>query len=119
VYNDKDFEEKVSRMLDLLVMKGLVEIASVDANTGEFLYQFSPDLIEMIPNLEGEMERMFLEGLDTLWVKGFLSMDRTEENPIVSLTNLAFDPESVATLPLHERTVLYTIMEAMKHEKGL
>jgi hypothetical protein len=119
VYSDREFEERVNKMIDLLFMKGLIEISSVDSNTGEFLYQFSPDIKEIVPNFEEDSQKMFLENLDVLWIKGFIAMDKTEENPIVSLTDIAFDPESVAKLAVHERTVLYTIMEAMKHEKGL
>ena len=119
MYSDKEFEERVNRMIDLLFMKGLIEISSIDQNTGEFLYQFSPDIIDIIPNFEEDNQKMFLENLDVLWIKGFIAMDKTEENPIVSLTDLALDPESVANLLVHERTVLYTIMEAMKHDKGL
>ena len=119
MYNDREFEEKVNRMVDLFLMKGLIEISSIDSNTGEFLYQFSPGVTDAIPRLKEETEKMFLENLDILWIKGFIQMERTEENPIVSLTDLAFEPDSVANLSVHERSTLYTIMEAMKNEKGL
>ena len=112
--NDKDFEEEVNRMLDMLVMKGLVEVTSIDPETGEFLYKVSQELIEAFPNIREETQDMFLEQLDSLWIKGFVSMDKTLDNPIVSLNPIAFDEESVKQLSFEERVSLYTIMDALK-----
>lgn len=114
VTNDKDFEEEVNRMLDMLVMKGLVEVTSIDPETGEFLYKVSQELIEAFPNIREETQDMFLEQLDSLWIKGFVSMDKTLDNPIVSLNPIAFDEESVKQLSFEERVSLYTIMDALK-----
>lgn len=116
--NDKDFDEEVAKMLDLLVMKGLVEVTSIDAETGEFLYKVSEELINAFPTIREDTQEMFLEQLDSLWVKGFVSMDRTLDNPIVSLNPLAFDDEEVKKLSFEERVSLYTIMDAMRIKDG-
>ena len=116
--DDKGFEDEVSRALDMLILKGLVEVTSIDAETGEFLYRVSPELFEMLPDLKEEGDKMFLEMLDVLWIKGFVSMDRTLLNPIVSLTDLALDPESVGKLSYAERTALYAIMHALERQEG-
>ena len=112
--NDKDFEDQVSAMLELLVMKGLVEVTSIDPSTGEFLYRVSDRLMDAIPDIREQTQEMFLEQLDSLWVKGFVSMDKTLENPIVSLNPIAFDQDSVKQLTFEERVSLYTIMDAMR-----
>jgi hypothetical protein len=118
VTNDKDFEDEVSRALDILILKGLVEVTSIDPQTGEFLYQISPQLFEMVPDLKKEGERMFLKMLDVLWIKGFVSMDKTQENPKVTITSLALDKDSVDNLSYEERTALYIIMDAMERQEG-
>lgn len=114
---DKDFDEDVARVIDSLVLKGLIEVVGIDPVTQEFLYQITGDLDRLIPDLRKDSETMYLEMLDSLWVKGFISMDRTAENPIVHLTELAFDEEKVNALSFEERTALYTTMEAMKRKK--
>ena len=115
--NDKDFDDEMARVIDALVLKGLVEVVGIDPVTQEFLYQITGDLDKLIPDLRQEGEKMYLEMLDSLWIKGFISMDKTEENPIVHLTDLAFDEEKVNELSFEERTALYTTMEAMKRKK--
>ena len=114
VTNDKEFDEEVNRMLDLLVVKGLVEVVSIDAETGEFLYKVSEELIDAFPHIREETQEMFLEQLDTLWIKGFISMDKTLDNPVVSLNPICFDQNEVQKLSFEERVSLYTIMDAMK-----
>jgi hypothetical protein len=118
VTNDKDFEEEIQKVIDMLVLKGLVEVTSIDATTGEFLYSISPDLVEAMPEIREETEKMFVEKLDDLWVKGFISMDKTSANPVVSLNEIAFDPESVKDLSFEERVTLHTVMEALKITDG-
>jgi hypothetical protein len=118
VTNDKGYDDdEIDRMLNALVMKGLVQVSSIDAETGEFLYQISDELRDALPGIKEETERMFLEQLDSLWIKGFVSMDKTLENPIVSLTELAFDDTSVKKLAFEERVTLYTVMEAMRQNR--
>jgi hypothetical protein len=117
VNKDNSFDDEISRVLDILILKGLVEVNSVDAETGEFLYGVSPELFEILPDLKEEGDKMFLEMLDVLWIKGFVSMDKTSDNPVVSLTDLALDPESVEKLSHTERTALYAIMHALERKK--
>jgi hypothetical protein len=46
-----------------------------------------------------------------LWEKGFLQMDVTEKNPMVSLTSQAFDEEKIKSLdPSHK----YTLKEIIR-----
>jgi hypothetical protein len=117
VTEDKGFEKKVSKALEILILKGLVELTSVDEKTGEFLYRISPELFEILPDLKEEGDRMFLEMLDILWIKGFVSMDKTVENPIVSLTERALDNKSVEALSSEERSALYAVMHALEQRK--
>lgn len=115
---DDDLEEKIARAIDALILKGLIEVNSIDPQTGEFMYQITPELVNMMPWFAEESEKMFLDHLDDLWVKGFITMDKFEENPEVRLTTLAFDQDSVdKLLTSDERVVLMTVMEAMRRKE--
>lgn len=114
--NDKPSDEEISRVLDALILKGLIEVNSIDPETGEFMYQVTPQLIEAMPWIAEETEQMFLELLDVLWIKGFVSMNKMEENPIVRITDKALDPDEVSKLTYEERMTLYSVMEAMRYK---
>jgi hypothetical protein len=114
VTNDKDFDKEVDRMIDAMILKGLIEVSSIDAETGEFLYRVSDEIIEAMPGIREDTANMFLETLDDLWIKGFISMDKTLDNPIVSLNEKSFDEEEVSKLSFQERVTLYTVMDALK-----
>ena len=104
-------------MLEILVLKGLVEVIGIDPASGEFLYRVSQELKDQYPQIEEEQRKSFVDNIDALWIRGMLQMDRTAENPIVTLTDLAFDQERIDSLSTDERTTLYFIMEAMRRKK--
>jgi hypothetical protein len=64
---------------DKMLLLGLIEPAALDPETGEMLYSFSKDL-------------------EQLWELGFISMDVTHQNPMVSLTPKAFDENEIKLL---------------------
>ena len=114
MFDKDDFEEQIDAMVNRLMSMGLIEVTGIDAASGEFLYQVSPDLYAMFPDLKSIIHESFIDQVNSLWVKGFLSMDYTELNPMVSLTDNAFDEKKVALLSLDERNALMLIMDAMR-----
>jgi hypothetical protein len=109
-------DEELNQIVDNLVLNGYIELEGIDPDSGEFLYRISDKLNELIPNLREKMADIFLEEVYSLWTKGFVSMDFASENPLVRLTENAFDQEKVDGLSLEEKATLSTIMDAMKKE---
>jgi hypothetical protein len=109
-FDDDDIDALVDRLISL----GLIDVVGIDSVSGEFLYQISPTLNSMYPQIKEMMGQDFLSQVNSLWVKGFVSMDITSESPMVSLTDYAFDEERVAALTIEERNALYLIIGAMK-----
>lgn len=86
--------------MEELILNGVVEVAGIDADTGEFLYNFTPKLRELMPDLWNERLDFIYEQVMYFWEKGFLDaegMDGT--NPIVLLTDLAHDEDAISELP--------------------
>jgi len=83
---------------DKLVLSGIVEPAALDPETGEMLYTFSKDLENINPELHRLVLENFLSSSMKLWELGFIDMDVTEKNPIVSLTSRAFDKAKINEL---------------------
>lgn len=83
---------------DKLVLSGVVEPAALDPETGEMLYTFSKDLENINPELHKLVLDNFLSSAMKLWELGFINMNVTEKNPMVSLTKSAFDEEKINQL---------------------
>jgi hypothetical protein len=99
------------KMFDELILNGALEPAGMDIETGEMLYNFTDKLKSVDPALHNEFSKYFSSEVTGLWENGFLDMDITQENPIVSITPKALDPEQVAKLDKDRR---YTLKEIIR-----
>ena len=110
-------DEEMNEMIDNLVIHGYLELSGIDSASGEFLYRVTPELKELIPEMAKNLQNIFLEELNNLWVKGFVSMDFAEKDPSVKLTDMAFDEERVESLTFEERNTLNLVKEAMQKDE--
>ena len=85
-------------IIEKMVLEGVLEISGVDSKTGEFLYSFTHKLKELYPMLHLEMENSISRDMMYLWENNFVTMDITEENPVVTLTQKAFVEEELEKL---------------------
>jgi len=90
-----DIEQKI---IDKLILNGAMEMAGIDSKTGEILYQFTPKLKEVMPELYNEHLNFVNAELMRLWEKGFVNMDLMSDSPIVTLSEKAFNEEEISTL---------------------
>jgi hypothetical protein len=105
------FDEKD---IDNLIIDGYLEVDSLDSVSGEFLYKFTPKMFEEHPDLQSIIQESFLKHIIGLWDKGFVSMDIDRPEPVVKLTEKAFEESSVAELDADQRTALNVIMRSMQ-----
>lgn len=108
-HNDEEF-------LNLLE-SGAVEISGIDTKTGDMLYRFTDNLKDIDPTLYNAMTEAFYKDLLSLWEKGYLSMDITLENPIVSATQKAIDSIGVEHLSDDEKSYLEQILKKMSTQE--
>lgn len=101
--------------IDDLILAGAIEVAAVDSNTGELLYQFTDKLKEINPELYRRHKDQVHRELMYFWEKGFLNIyDFSEENPAIALTRKAFDQDALNELSNHERAALEEIKRVLK-----
>ena len=105
--NFKDEDDAI----DQLILSGALEIAGIDIETGEPIYNFTEKLIEVSPELHKEVSIYFSRETMSLWSDGFLDMDVTEKNPIVRLTSKALDQSEVEKLSKDKQ---YTLKEIIR-----
>jgi len=97
--------------IETLILNGGLEVAGIDIETGEPLYNFTEKLIDVNPELYREVSQYFSKEAMSLWSEGFLDMDVTEKNPMVSLTPKALDEQEVAKLTKDKQ---YTLKEIIR-----
>jgi hypothetical protein len=101
--------------IDDLILAGAVEVAAIDSETGEFLYQFTDKLKEVNPELYRRHANQVHMELMYFWQRGFLNIHNfSEDNPVISLTEKAFDKNAISELSEHEKAALEEIKRVLK-----
>ena len=103
-------------ILETLILEGAVEIAGM-SEKGEMLYSFTPKLQEISPELYKEISSLFYAGVMNLWQKGFIDVDLTLEEPLVTLNQEALTAESIDALSAHEKNLLDNIIRQFENDK--
>lgn len=96
-----------------LLFNGAIEIVGIDEQSGEMLFNFTEKLKDVDPQLYNKMTDFFHQELMSLWEKGYISMDVTEKNPTVSLTQKALDEVTSGNLSVEQRIYLEDIIKKL------
>jgi hypothetical protein len=102
-------EDQIERM----ILEGSLEVAGIDKETGEFLYTFTEKMADLYPELYHEAQTHFSKEMMVLWEQEFISMDVTDSNPIVSITEKALDQEEVDKLAPEVRAILKEVIRIL------
>lgn len=108
-YEDEEIER--------LILAGALEPVGIDEETGEFLYNFTDKLAKVNPKLQKELVLHFYNETMYLWSNGFLDMDVTFSNPVISLGPKASDPKAVNLLDKNRRLVFEQISKVLSDKK--
>jgi hypothetical protein len=100
--------------IDYLILNKALEVVGVDSNTGELLYGFTPKIKEVMPELYKEHMNHVNTEIMTMWEKGFVDVDLLSDEPIVTLTDKAFDQAEISKLSSDHRWALEEMKRLMK-----
>jgi hypothetical protein len=103
-------------LVDFLILNGAIEPAGIDSATGDITFNFTDKLKKLYPKLYESFMSEFHLDIMTLWQEGFLDINITEANPMVRLTEQAFDEEKVGGLDQNLRLQLESIIDALRIE---
>jgi hypothetical protein len=78
-------------IFDMLILNGAIEVVGIDPITNEFLYSMTEKMIEIMPDVYQEHMNEVNNQIMGLWQDGFLNVDLFDSNPLVTLTDKAFD----------------------------
>jgi hypothetical protein len=86
--------------IEKLILDGAVEVSGVKQDTGEFLYSFTDKIKEILPEMYKRHLDFMHQEIMYFWEKGFLDVDDLgKSNPSITVTELAFNENALATLP--------------------
>lgn len=106
-----------NEIFNKLVLTGGLRFAGKDPETGENMYVKTEMLKDIDPKLDMALGKYFSEMSMRLWEKGFIDMDVTDANPIVSLNEKSFDSEQVKKLDANERSALKQLIKLLFNKK--
>lgn len=101
--------------LDELILNGSIEISGL-TDSGAFLYKFTNKLQQIDPDLYDAIRQRMYGEIMFLWQAGFIAMDVTVDNPIVKVTDKAFDKEALEELPEQIKANLIALIRSMSEE---
>jgi hypothetical protein len=100
--------------LEYLILNGYVEVAGIDEENGEFLYNFTQTARQKVPGLQDQLNNEFYGLVIYLWEHGFVSMDIESQNPMVTLNPKALNKNEVDQLPYVYKAALLTIINVLR-----
>jgi hypothetical protein len=96
--------------IEELILSGALEVSGIDKETGEFLYSFTNKLPEVMPEFVNKRLEFIKSEMNFFLELGFLEInDPDADNPILFLSDKAFDEEEVAKLSPHKQKSLNEI----------
>jgi hypothetical protein len=104
------------KIIDEMILAGVVEVSGLHKDTGEFLYSFSPDLPKIDPKLNAHLDNLFYGTVMHLWEKGFVSGNIHDENPVVSITKKGLDSSVIVKLNYMEKAILNNLKQYLHEE---
>jgi F0F1-type ATP synthase epsilon subunit len=85
--------------IEELILNGVVEVSGIDPQTGEFLYNFTNKLYDVMPDYFSERLDFVRTEMAFFLELGFLEVnDPDAENPIIFLTDKAFEEDEISKL---------------------
>ena len=101
--------------IEQLILDGILEVAGIDDESGEMLFNFTPGLQEKMPDLYKAHMNWVHQEIMFFWEHGFLNMNNIfSNNPSVYLSAKAFDEEELAKLDSEKRFALTQIKNILK-----
>lgn len=98
--------DPIDDKIEELMLEGVLEVAGIDIDTGEPLYNFTHKLKEYNKDLYDIHNNYFFQDLTKLWEKGFIDIDFFEEDPTVTITEKVWNDNEINKLSPEEKRSL-------------
>lgn len=103
--------------IEELILKGGLETAGVDQETGELLYSFTPKIQKLMPDLYKEHLNEVNAGIMNLWELGLVDIDLLSNDPEITLTEKSLNKNIIEALSKSQRWNLLELIRLL-NSKG-
>jgi hypothetical protein len=100
-----------------LVLNGGLKFVGSDPDSGEALYVRTEMLKNIDPKLDEDLSSYFFEMAMKLWQNGFIDMDVTMSDPVITLADNSFDIKKIESMDKDEKLVLQQIIKILLDKK--
>ena len=90
--------DPIDETIEALILSGAIEVVGIDSNTQQPLYSFHSSIKEIMPELYQEHLNEVNRDIMRLWESGFVDIDLLSSDPIVTLTDKAFNDDEIESL---------------------
>ena len=104
--------ENIDNIIEKLLAHGAISVVGMD-ESGELLYSINPTLKDVMPDLYNQHLQDVNSEVMNLWAKGFVSIDLFEKDPLVTLTEKAFDSDALSSLSNSETWSLHGVKRVL------
>jgi hypothetical protein len=105
--------DPIPEIFDMLILNGAIEVVGIDPISNEFLYSMTEKMIDIMPEIYQEHVNQLNNQIMNLWQDGFLNVDLLDSNPVVTLTDKAFDVEELKKMDLESFECLKEIKRVL------
>jgi hypothetical protein len=97
-----------------LILEGALEVAGVDSETNELLYNVTPKMQEIMPDMYEDHLTKVNRDLLNLWEKGYVNIDFLLSDPVVTISEKGLDKAEVSKLNKPEIWALEEVKRLLK-----
>jgi hypothetical protein len=101
-------------LINNLILQGALEVAGLDAETGEFLYAITSRMKEIMPDMYEDHLRTVNRDLLNLWEKGYVNIDLFLPDPVVTISEKGLDKDEISKLTKPEIWALEEVKRLLK-----
>jgi hypothetical protein len=106
---NKNIDGNDDKLIEDLILRGGIQPAGIDSQTGDMLYAFTPKIKELMPELyEDHISSVNTEVMG-LWEKGYINIDLFEKDPVITLSEKALNKGEVEKLSAKDQWSLHEI----------
>jgi hypothetical protein len=85
-----------------LILEGALEVAGVDSETNELLYNVTPKMQEIMPDMYEDHLTQVNRDLLNLWEKGYVNIDFLLADPVVTISEKGLNKNEISKLTKQE-----------------
>jgi hypothetical protein len=105
--------DPIEQTIEALILSGAIEVTGIDPKTQEPLYKFNPKIQKIMPELYREHLDEVNRDIMGLWEKGFLDVDLLDKDPLVTLTDKAFNDFEIEKISREQQISLIEIKKLL------